>query len=105
MTSKGKLDVDEVFRICASVGIPIRDIGDLTMAEILPYVDGYNQSQRGHYEVLEYVVAMGYASAKKGKILPLFKDEGKANSKQKVKELTKEEREAEILALSQTFGG
>jgi hypothetical protein len=56
---------------------------------------------------MEYVVAMGIASSKKGKMLPLFKDEGKdkANSKPKSRQITREERESELNALKQKFGG
>ncbi|MCA1025788.1 hypothetical protein LCM23_06760 [Cytobacillus kochii] len=79
------------------------------MAEILAYSEGYQARQRDHYETMEYVIAMGYVSARKGKILPLFKkDEGdkQGNSgKSKTNRITKEQREAEINALTQTFGG
>ena len=71
----------------------------LTFEELSWLIENDNENKKEHYEMMEMVFAFGYASAKKGKIIPMFKKE----RNHKVKKIEKEEKEKQLQYLNSLF--
>ncbi len=96
------IDVEELYRIAVGVlNISPVDFWELTPKEIMVATDGYYKHQKESLELLSYTIAVGYASAKKGKMIPLFKDK---KTKPKVNKVGKEEINKKKEELDKIFG-
>lgn len=49
----------------------------MTLSELMLLLEQHLADEREYFEMTAYAVATGYASARKGKMLKMFKDESK----------------------------
>lgn len=72
-----------------------------TMREVAVVVAQRNKDDREHYELIKHAVAVGYASAKKGKDIKMFEEPEKAITGT----ISQEEKESTFAELQAKLGG
>lgn len=77
----------------------VEDFLNSTIYQILLKYEGFIEQRKEDIEMSKVAVMLGYASAKKGKEIKIFKEE----EKQKVGRITTEEKEKQMKKLLKKF--
>lgn len=100
INEQGFIDEKKIFQIViGKLKLPLSYLDELAPIEIGWLLESHIEEQMEYYEHISSAVMFGYASAQKGKKLPMFKK----HEKQMVKRITQEQREKEIKYLENVF--